>query len=249
MKLDLRSPKPWKISQDCCEIFYMEEIQNVLKVVNRAGQRSYVIVDYFKQRLIVGPSSNSMITGYSKDTIKKEGFGFYDRILSKQELNWFIKMHEAMFKIFYDYPIEKRYDLEFFYDLLVQTSSGTELILQHKLVPLRLDQNGNMWLCLGLVTPSTSLYNPIKARIIDVQAGDKYNFMGDRFELTTTKVLNQEDTLILKWMSRDVTAEVMCSELGISESSLNRKKKKIYELLGAQGATGAIHKAHLMGVI
>jgi DNA-binding CsgD family transcriptional regulator len=248
MKLELNSPKAWKIPKDFDEIFHLKEIEKLLCSINRTGKGNCIIMDYFRQKLIVDSFLNSKITGYSKDAVEKEGLNFHDRIFSRQEQDWLHQMHKAAFKIFYDYPVSKRYDLEFYYDLISQTSKGTELILHHKLVPLKLDENGNMWLGLCSVTPSTSVRSP-KASIIDIQTCDKYNFVNGKFQLSSDKVLTQEDVMILGWLAKDLTTKAMCLKLGISENKFNRKKKKIYSLLDVQSAGGAIYKAQIMELI
>jgi DNA-binding CsgD family transcriptional regulator len=105
-----------------------------------------------------------------------------------------------------------------------------------------------MWLGLIHVTSSISTKTP-KASIVDIQTGDKYGFVDGEFQLSSDKVLTQEEEMILRWMANDWTTDAICLELGINENKFNHKKKKIYNQLGVQGMGGAIHKANAMGII
>jgi len=248
VKLAIELPKIWNIPKDLERSFGIEKIEETLNLFNCAGDNHYIVMDYFRQKIITGTPSCATLTGYSREVIQKDGFSFYRRILEKSEMDWLIKLITARHELFFSYPEYRRKDLSLSFDLTTKNANQTELVLRHKLVPYQLCKNGNLWLELCFVTETAFEHTP-KAIAVDSQTGRQYDFINGAFKLSDIKILSQEELNILRWMTKDLSAKQICEHLGIADSSLKRKKRKIYETLGVSTSAGAVYKAHLIGII
>jgi DNA-binding CsgD family transcriptional regulator len=249
MKIDPCIRKPWKIPKNLARLYSVEKIENALSFFNRACNGNFYMVDYYKQKLILGTSSASTFCGYPKDLIREEGFAFYKRILKKDELDWLAQMNEEAYNVFFDYPESERQDLEFIYELIAETKNQREIGLQHRLVPYKLCENGNMWLGLCFVSPSPILPTAYKASIVNFETGDTYNFIDGVFVRSDVKAFIPDEITILDCLAKDMQAKQICELLKISESVLMRRKQKIYGILDVHTSAGAVHKAHVLGVL
>jgi DNA-binding CsgD family transcriptional regulator len=241
--------KSWDIPKEMYRFFNTKRIDETLGLFNRACDGSFYIADYYHEKMLVGDSSHSTFSGYSRTFVEKEGFEFYRRILSPSELEWFQKVHKEASKILYSYPESQRINLEFSYDLLATTINGKEMILHYKLVPFQFDKNGNMW--LGLIFCTQLFSRPIgpKASIDNFETGDKYEFVNGEFVLSKIKALTNDEISILKWIATGIPCKNMCDLLNISERSLRRREQSAFAKLGADTPASAVYKATSLGII
>jgi DNA-binding CsgD family transcriptional regulator len=190
------------------------------------------------------------VTGYSKDVVERENEDFYFRIFPTREIERIQRIHDANMKILNKYPINRRKDLYAIVNEIAYTSTGERIIVQDKAIPYQLDKNGNLWLalCCTTIAPSFSEESVAKATVIS-KTGDRWVFAGGKLELTTSKILTDEEQKILKWQTDDLTAEQIGEYLSISVDSLKRKKRKIYDKLNVATSDAAIYKAAQMGLI
>ena len=243
MKLDPFIQKPWAISKELARAFSVKKIEATLGIFNRAGATNFYVVDFYKQRLILGNSTNVEFSGYSKIIIEKEKFEFYDRILKAGETENLIKLHEKAVEIFYQYPESQRYDLEITCYLTAKTANDDEMVLQHIIVPYKLCNNGNMWLSLFTVTPVPIL--PLhKARIVHIKTGEVYNYINDTFVLSEFGTLTSEDIKMLELFAKDMSVKELCDLLKISESGYKLKRQRIFQKLNVKSWAAAVCKAY-----
>jgi DNA-binding CsgD family transcriptional regulator len=239
----------WGVSKEMKKNFTKKKVENTLKSFNRACGNNYYVVDYFSRKLIMGPPAVSTFTGYSKALIERMSFNFYRQILNGEETGWFVRVHTQALKIFFQFPESQRPNLEFSYDLIATDINGKELILHHKHVPYQLCANGNLWLALCFVTVVPFLQIPDKAIVVNSETGEKYSFDGNEFRLCDVGVLSVHEEKILRWMASDFSTKQICDCLEISKSNYGRKQQTLFQKLDVKTAGGAVHKAHLLGVL
>ena len=236
--------KPWNISQEIKKIYSNKRIRKILEVFNRISNSKgvFCMLDYTENKLIMAESSIYSITQYEPIFVDNESrFEFYAKILPRDELEWYFRMIEQALEIFYSVSEDHRKHITISYDLILIDS---KLTLLHNITPFQLDKSGNLLLGLAHVSiiPTRLPITP-KASMINHSTGDEYVFINDKFILTETKTLSDEDIRILKWWAEDLTTEQICDELRISESSYKRKRKKIFDKLNVQTPAGAVFKA------
>ena len=241
--------KPWRIPKEVSRAFGVKKIDDLLDLFNRACGGSFYMVDYHSEKILIGNSSHSTFSGYSRALVEKEGFEFYHRILSPKELNWLTDMCKKASKVFYGFSEEHRRHIEFTYDLLATTANNKELILRYKLVPFQFDRNDNLW--LGLIFCQQLQSRPIgpKAFIDDSATGDRYDYVDGEFVLSEIKTLTKLEISILKWLANGISGKNICGLLEISERNLRRKEQALFEKLNADTAAAAIYKATKQGII
>jgi DNA-binding CsgD family transcriptional regulator len=249
MKLISNNSKPWNIPKNLEQAFSTKKLEELLYAINTIGNHNYFIMDFYAQRAI--HTGFHHVTGYSKDIIERENEEFYFRIFPTKEIERMHQIHNANVKILDKYPINRRKDLYAIVNQIAYTSIGERIIVQDKAIPYQLDKNGNLWLalCCNTIAPSFSEESVAKAAVVDSKTGDRWVFAGGKLELTTSKILTDEERKILKWQTDDLTAEQISEYLSISVDSLKRKKRKIYDKLNVATSDAAISKAAQMGLI
>jgi len=244
------SPRAWNISKKDLNTFDREGIENILGSFNRTSGGSYYMLDYCEKKLFVDAFSPTVLCGYSKDLADSEGFNFFKRTQDPKDQSWLDKVNVKAFRFFFNYPEKKRRNLVVSYDLTVQKMDGSICVLHHKNTPFRLCRNGNVWLGLCHVTEGAfSVSKNRKASIFDATDNKRYDFVNGEFMLSDVVFLTDVEKQILRLMAKDLTADRISQDLDISVPTLNRYKRKIFDKLGVNKSTSAIHKAFGEGLI
>ncbi len=247
--IDVVIQQEWGISKKDMQIFSETELKKMLKAANRISGGNFYILDYYNQRIIVDSPSAWILCGYSMDLLEQEGFGFFNRILKEQEIIRNTKINNAAYRLFYNTPIEKRDDLVLDYDLIVQTSNKQEFVLHNKLASYKTCRNGNMWLGLCRVSPSSNKRDRCMVNATNTKTGEVFDYVDSLFVPSSKKNLTAIELNILTFMIKDSTEKQMCDFLKIPSTTFKRKKRSLYDKLQADSPAGAIHNAHLLGVI
>ena len=244
-------PKPWRISKELKRLYSSKNIEIALGLFDRACQSNFYMVDYCEQKLIVGKSmfGSLLHSGHPKEIIEIEGFDFYKRLVIEEEKEWLLKMNKEAFGIFYGYPKEERWNLEFHYDLIAQTANKDDIILRHKLVPYKLDDNGNLWLGLCHVTTSSFLSMFSKARIVNIHTGKQYDFIDGSFVESVITALEPDEIAILTHLAKDVPNKQIADILNISEANLKRKRLSLFDKLNVKTPAAAVYRATMLKII
>jgi DNA-binding CsgD family transcriptional regulator len=249
MKVTVHTKQAWKVSAWNLRHYNETELENTLKSFNHAGGSNFYLLDYYRKKIIVNSPSALILCGYSKAMADRQGFDFFQHILSDEEWDWLNKVNIECYEFFFNYPEHRRNDILISYDLKLITVKDKELVLHHHVVPYKLCQNGNVWLglCHVWIAPKKKSDTPT---IIDKKTGERYNFINDKFVKSDTLSLTQEELAILKLMVQELLDEEMSEVLGISSvANFKHKKRMLFKKLGAGTSVGAIHKAHFLGLI
>jgi len=249
MSISAVIPRKWSISKKELDVFDKKEIEHILKQFNQSCSGSYYMLDYYHKKIIVDTLSSTILCGHPKEIADTEGFDFVKRTISPEDQGWANQVNKIAYKFFFNYDEKKRMDLRLSYDLGARTINGSRYVLHHKVTPFKLCKNGNLWLGLCHVTESSNREIKNKAYIIDMAGGKKYNFTNGYFVLTKDEVLTNTEKHILKLMAKDMTAAQICKSMCVSLPVFNRHKRKIFNKLGVDKSTSAIHKAHMEGLI
>jgi hypothetical protein len=240
----------WNIPKALLNSFDTKEIEHLLSAINRGCSGHFYMADYCHEKFIVDSPYSLILCGHPRSKIEEMGFRFFDLILKEEELEWIHKMNVAGYKTLFRYPPSKRLTSIISYDFTVKMANGEELILHHKVIPYKLCKNGNMWLALCYTALSSAKKPSERAVFYNTKTGDRYDLIDGEFVLADIDFVSPLEVQILKWMSKDYKDYEMASLIeNMTLGNFKRKKKELIKKLGAKASAGAVHNAHLMGII
>jgi DNA-binding CsgD family transcriptional regulator len=250
MKFKSYNPKKWKIPRDLERHYSPKKIEEELTLFDWASQSNFFIIDYHAQKMITSLTSPASLFGQSKQLIETDGYNFYKRMVNRSELGWMYKMNEDAHILFYSYPESERRHLELSYDLIAKTKDKRPIVLHNKLVPYQLDDNGNLWLALGHTRVSNFQSVFCKASVVNINTGENFYYIDDKFVPSEVKTLTPEEMTILTCAAKkDMQIKQICDEFGISESTLKRKRVALLNKLNVKTMGAAIYKATALRII
>ncbi|MDR2907604.1 MAG: LuxR C-terminal-related transcriptional regulator, partial [Bacteroidales bacterium] len=157
-------------------------------------------------------------------------------------------VNEKMYQFFFSCSKSDRKNLVLSYDFKMVTLKDRQVILSHTIVPYKLCKNSNLWiaLCHVSLSPNQEAMHPT---LHNRKTGKQYNLINNDFVEVDSTILSSDERMILEWMIKGLSDIAIGERLNIPSTSFKRKKRIMYDKLGANSSSEATYKAHLRGII
>lgn len=220
----------------------IESYLNALKAVSKLVDLSFYIIDYYRKNFFYVSSNPLFLSGYSREEVLKMGYDFYGVCVPPEDLQLLLELNKAGFRFFYELPVKRREHATISYDFRLKNRDiGSFIMVNHKLAPLLLTENGNIWMAICLVTLS-SRQTPGDVHIImkDDQRHYDFNREEQKFVEKEKTKLSQKEYEILKLIALGSSLNEISEKLEISPSTIKNHKTKIFKKLNVNTVTEAV---------
>ena len=248
--------KTWKIPKDLDRDFNTKNIKKDLNLFDRICQNnlrpcyaSFFVVDFYKRKITTGALDTPLFTGCHASLLESYGLDFYKLILSKDEVKWWEQFSTAMQDVFHSFPKSERQNLTFSYELVATDVGKRNVILQHTLIPYKLDKNGNMWLGLCRVKTAKRLSVLGKAFVVNSETGEQLDYDEGHFLPSAITLLTKLEIEILSHMASGLQRKEVADAMKISENTVKKKLQSILKKLNVGTSVAAVYKATQMKII
>lgn len=229
----------------------VERYLNALKAISKLSDLSYYVIDYYRKNFFYVSSNPLFLSGYSQQEVLKLGYDFYDECVPSEDLLLLLEVNEAGFKFFYELPVERREHATISYDFRLKHKSNNSLVMiNHKLAPLLLTEDGNIWMTICLVTLS-SRKSTGNVRIIMQDNQTHHNFSREEklFKSTEVKRLSKKESEVLKYIATGYCMDKIASIMDISVSTIKNHKTSILKKMEVENITEAVFNASKQGIL
>ncbi len=221
--------------------YYLEALQALSKLYDL----SFYIVDYYKKSFYYVSPNPLFLSGYTQEEVLNLGFDFFPLCVPPGDLELLYVLNEAGFDFFYKLPVNRRDKAMISYDFrLKHKDNGSLIMINHKLSPLVLTDEGNIWMAICLVTLSARK-EPGDVHIIMQDDNKRYNLNAEEkiFEPAKYKKLTGREKEILKYIAIGNNTHSIAGKLGIAESTVKNHKTNIFQKLNAGSSAEAVFYA------
>jgi len=172
------------------------------------------------------------------------GFDFYLKHVPESELDMLFEINKAGFDFYQQTPIEQRTRLYLSYDFHI-LDRGHKKLVNHKIKPIFLDPNGNVWLAACVVSPSFHQ----QAGHMEAYIGGSadywiYSFKTHQWEKKANIQLNETEKEILRLSTQGYVLKEISSIMHINLNTLKTHKRKINKTLCTNNVLSATVIAH-----
>jgi len=218
--------------------FYIESLIAIARMIDL----SFYIIDYKKQEFVYVSENPLFLCGYKQDEVKSLGYTFYSKVVPEDDLNLLLEINQAGFGFYYNLPADRRPKGYISYDFRMKNIDGNIVMVNHKLTPFILNEEGNLWISLCLVTLSSSK-KPGNMFIFMQDEGVKhnYNFKTRKFTAFKNKPLSQIEKKVIELLSLGLTSKDIAKQMVISINTVKFHKKRIFEKLNVQNSNEAVY--------
>ena len=215
-----------------------------LEATARMIDLSYYIIDYKKREFIYVSGHPLFLAGYEREKVRQLGYDFFGQVVPPADLNMLLEINEKGFEFYYNLPAERRPNGYIAYDFRITHKNGSIILVNHKLTPVILNEEGNLWISLCLVTLSTAS-KPGNMYIIMQDEGVKYNysFKTKKFQPAKSNPLSQTEKLVIQHLSLGNSTQEIAELLSITENTVKFHKKNIFRKLDVKNSNEAVYLA------
>ncbi len=240
--------KPLQLRSQPTPADYMHA-KHCLQVVEAFAQTMHqcvYIIDHYKQGFFYVSDNALFLCGRSAQDIRRSGYNFYSEHVPPEELHLLAEINDAGLKFYNQLPGTERLNYTISADFHLVQPGKRPTLINHKLTPLMLDDEDNIWLSLCVVTHSP---NSNAGNIIITKRGEKEKVSLAYDPLTKKWIEQKRITLtarqkeILALSAQGITMNEIGRKLAISSDTVKLHKKNIFEKLRVKNIAEAIHYA------
>lgn len=216
----------------------------------RSTYCSLYIIDYNRKDFLYVSPNQLFLCGYTPEEVQSKGYAFYFDVVPAEELRMLFEINEAGFGFYNNIPVEKKLDYTIEYDFHICLSDGHTHLIHHKLAPMLLDREGNLWLALCTVSlsPNKNTGNVFISNKDNTECF-RYSFEGKRWHKEQEITLTERETDILRLSVKGLSNNEIAEHLFIDANTVKFHKKSLFQKLKAKNITEAIGIACNMRLI
>ena len=216
---------------------YLETIQ----AFSRVTYDSIYVIDYEKQGFEYVSDNPLFLSGYTSSEVQEMGYEFYAKTVPEEDLNLLLKINTIGFDFLDAIPIAHRKAYTIAYDFHLLSSDGKPVLINQKLTPLFLTEEGKIWKAICIV--SLSKYQ--QAGNITIYKNDgsetfNYDLARDIWDKQDKIILSNREKEILQYAIRGYSVNEMAEKLYISPNTIKFHRKKLFDKLEVNNISEAI---------
>ncbi|SDC66725.1 response regulator transcription factor [Niabella drilacis] len=218
---------------------------DLLNAVSRLSNASLYLVDYNARGFLYVSDNPLFLCGYTPEEVKELGYTFYLNQVPEQDLQLLLEINTAGFQFFEKLPLPERTQYIVSYDFhLKNRADHTQTLINHKLTPLEIRQNGEIWLALCMVSHSTNrtagnilLQNRYNGHSLT------YNRVSKKWKKMPGVMLSNREKEIIQLSFKGYSSDKIAENLFISKETVKFHKKNIFRKLNVTNITQAVSVA------
>lgn len=206
--------------------------------------QSIYLIDYYRRGFAYISDNPIFLCGKTPAQVLREGYLFYLQNVPMSDLELLLKINEAGFHFYNNIPSDEKTDYSISYDFHLMQSTQRTILINHKLTPLLLDRDANIWIALCLVSLSSHRHSG-NIEISKRAANTYYEFdmAANKWIEREKAKLNRKEKEVLIMSGQGVTMGEMAERLFISLDTVKFHRKNILKKLNAKNISEAIAAA------
>lgn len=219
----------------------VENLINFAQVLSEISYESVYIIDYVKQGFLYVSKNPIFLCGCTPEEVLKDGYNFYFKHVPKNDLALLLKINEVGFAFWQDLSPEDRLKYVISYDFHLMQPQGGLLLVNHKLIPVFLNKEGNAWiaLCVVSISPNSTSGN-IKFNSKELDRHFQYNLQTNTWTAVERVKLNSREKEILLLSAQGLTMDNIADKLCLSIDTIKFHKKNVFSKLRVKSISEAI---------
>lgn len=217
---------------------------NYLKVAEAFARLTYasVYVINYQTRGFEFVSDNPLfLAGLTPAEVQEMGYAFYFRHVVPEDLELLLKINEVGFAFFENIPVSERIRHSITYDFRIVNEKKTTVLINHRLTPIYLTEDGKIWKAMCLVSLSNNTTSGNIA--IDKQGSSaywEYDLAHNRWNALERAKLTARDKEILQLSSQGLSITQIAEKIYVSADTVKFHRRKLFDKLGVQNITEAL---------
>ena len=238
--------KPINLTDNISEKDYNKTrpLINFAKSFSQVAYQSIYLIDYYKRTFLYVSENPLFLCGYTPAHVLNEGYSFYLKNVPLEDLEMLLKINIAGFKFYNNIPTAERLQHSISYDFHLKQPNSHQILINHKLAPIILDKDYNIWIALCIVSLSSNdKAGNVKIKNVNQPHYHEYDMAKDEWIERKMIRLNRHEKEILLLSSQGFTMEEIAKRLNVSFDTIKFHRKSIFKKLQTKNITESISAA------
>lgn len=216
---------------------YLEAV----KAFSRMSYQSLYIIDYLEKAFEYVSDNPLFLCGMAAEEVKKLGYGFYFKNVKSADLDLLLKINKAGFEFYEKLAIEERKEYTISYDFCLINEKKHEVLINHKLTPFFLTEDGKIWKAICMVSLSNAQTSG-NVVISKDQCDDLWNYdiEADKWIIGEKKKLSQREHEILSLSASGLKITEIADKIFVTADTVKFHRKKMFEKIGVNNIAEAL---------
>lgn len=221
-----------------------------IKALSRITNSSLYIIDYEKKGFEYVSENPLFLNGHTAQEVVEMGYQFYFNYVPEEDLALLLKINTVGFDYYESIPLEIRKEYSISYDFHLITNEGKKILINQKLTPIFLNEQGKIWKAVCIVSLSTEQ----DAGNITVHKNNSnesvfYDLEDNCWKALEKITLSEREREITQFSIRGYTISEIAEKLFISSDTVKFHRKKLFEKLNVSNIGEAISFINNKGLI
>lgn len=215
-------------------------LSKVFDAISRTTYQSLYIIDYYKKNFLYVSDNPLFLCGHTSEEVRDMGYLFYIQHVPEKEQSMLMELNKAGFNFFDKLDLEERLSYSISYDFHIISGRKATLI-NHKLTPVILTDDGKIWLAACFVSLSAhESPGHIEIRKQGQTKFWEYSLEGHRWNINEGLELSDREKDILSLSARGYTMNEISDKLCIAIDTVKFYKRRLFERLNVKNITEAL---------
>ena len=228
-----------KISED--EKGRLGDYLELVRAFARTTYSSIYIIDYEKKGFEYVSENPLFLCDHTPAEVQELGYAFYFKYVVKEDLDLLLKINTIGFDFYQNIPVEERIHHTISYDFRLKNPSGKTFLVNQKLTPVFLTNDGKIWKSICIISLSSELQS---GNIKIYKKGENkiysYDLEGGFWKMMKKIELTSREKEVLQYSIRGFTIANMAESMFVSADTIKFHKRKLFTKLGVGNIAEAI---------
>ncbi|MBC8757696.1 helix-turn-helix transcriptional regulator [Kordia sp. YSTF-M3] len=219
---------------------YLEPI----KAFARTTYKSIYVIDYQKKGFEYVSDNPLFLCGHTAMEVQEMGYAFYFKYVIESDLDLLLKINNVGFEFYERIPLEDRKNHTISYDYHLKNKEGKIILINQKLTPIFLTNEGKIWKALCIISLSAEQNS---GNIAIYKKGDnkifRYDLEGSFWKTTEQIKLSNREKEILLYSTRGYTINEIAEVIFVSPDTVKFHRRKLFNKLNVVNIAEAIAHA------
>lgn len=215
---------------------FLPSLTDFLDTLTNMTYKAIYVIDYNKGNFLYISDSPIFLGERARKTVLETGLQHYEQICDKNELSKIEHINSAANLFWSNLPPQHKREYSLTYNFHINGK-----LIHHKMCPIKLDRDGNIWLTLCTISLANNT-DVLKAYIIHEKshAAWKYNPDTEYWTEKPQTLLDDNEKNVLAMSYAGMTIEQISKRLCKSVESVKKYRQSIFSKLGTTNITESI---------
>lgn len=218
---------------------------------SRTTYKSVYVIDCYRHNFLYVSDNPLFLCGMTPDEVREMGYNFYINQVVPEDLSLLLEINIAGFQFLQSIPVDELQDYTLSCDFhIINRFSNIKWLINHQATPLRLTENGKVWLVLCSVSISSGNES---GNIIMSENKMKtswvYNKVAEKWKKMPHPKLKDIEMDVLKLSAMGYTMNEIADKVNRSFDMVKVYRKGLLEKLGVKNIVEAINYAKTHKII